>query len=135
MSAHSWWKWGRHGLDTSGYDTADDKVNKYTKLLDDLNEKISNYESERETLEANYDALNKVVGCYNEGTLGHWVNFYSDKVDQWKENKKTFYGKMEDEFAYAKKRRDRVSELKDDWIAKRRNAEDSLNEQLAELDD
>lgn len=40
---------------------------------------------------------------------------------------------MDDEFEYAKKRRDRVSELKDAWIEQRQKEEDSLNNQLANL--
>ena len=30
MGLYSWARWGCHGLDTSGYDNADDKVDKYT---------------------------------------------------------------------------------------------------------
>ncbi|MBQ6464538.1 MAG: hypothetical protein IJJ59_14520 [Pseudobutyrivibrio sp.] len=133
MSMGSWWTWGRHGLDTSGYDTAVNKVDKYTKLLDNLNSKISDYDVERENVEINYDELNKVIGCYNDGTSGYWVRFYEEKVELWKTNRNTFYGKMDDEFEYAKQRRDRVSELKEKWIEQRDSEERSLNDQLDAL--
>lgn len=93
MSLSSWWTWGRFGLDTSSYDVAVNKVDKYTTLLNNLNSKISDYNYERELVETNYDVLNKVIGCYNDGTLGYWVRFYDEKLHYGRKIETPFMGK------------------------------------------
>ena len=128
MSVYSWMKWGCHNLDTSAYDHADDMVEKYTELLEKLDKHIENYESYKEMVEGYYQNAYFTISNHNAGTYGHWLNFYTGKVHKWKEHKKTFYTKMNDEYELAKTRRDTVSGYKSSWETTRSDEAEKLDE-------
>ena len=128
-----YWEWKWNGLDTSAYEYADDKVDKYSKLLENINEKLDNYYYCQESVESYLDNISTTLNCYNTDTLGHWTSFYSNKCDAWKEYKDTLYKNIDDEYEYAKKRRDRVQEMKDFWTQRRSDEADSLDRKLERL--
>ena len=121
MSLYSWWRWGCHGLDTSGYDHADDMVDKYTKLLKNLDKHIANYESYKEIVDSNFKNASEILQSSNAGTNGHWLTFYNEKVSQWKSHKYAYYSRMNQEFDLAKTRRSKVATLKSNWESTRSN--------------
>ncbi|QFJ53728.1 hypothetical protein [Pseudobutyrivibrio xylanivorans] len=128
MSIYSYWRWGCHGLDTSGYDHADDMVDKFTKLLNNLDKHIANYESNKEIVDADFKNVSVTLQSNNAGTQGHWLHFYNGKVCQWKSHKYSFYSKMEQEFELAKSRRDYVANQKTSWETTKSNEATALDQ-------
>lgn len=128
MSLYSWWKWGCHGLDTSGYDHADDMVDKYTNLLKALNKQIEKYSDNKEIVDSYFQNATSTLQANNAGTYGHWLIFYNQKVEQWKDHKKNYYDCMNEEFDLAKTRRDTVATYKSNWETTRSNEAKSLDE-------
>ena len=128
MGWTSFWRWGQYGLDTSAYDHADDMVDKYTKLLKNLDKHIANYESYKETVDGYYQNAFFTISNNNAGTYGHWLSFYTGKVHKWKEHKGTFYTKMNNEYDLAKTRRETVSGYKTSWENTRSDEERKLDE-------
>lgn len=133
MGWYSYITWGIHGLDTSSYDNADAMVEKYKKLYDAVQKKINDYGKNQELAEASFDEAKGKMDCYDEGTTGHWVAFYSQKVAQWKENQNAFYTKIDAEYQLAKERQKSVADLIETWEKRRSDAAASLNNALEEM--
>ena len=127
MGLYSWARWGCHGLDTSGYDNADDKVDKYTKLLNALDKHIEEYAANKELVDSYFKNVNETLQSNNSGTQGHWLTFYNDKVRQWKSHKYSYYYRMTEEFEQAQDRRITVNNMKNNWENTRANEASNLD--------
>lgn len=128
MSLYSWWKWGCHGLDTSGYDHADDMVDKYTTLIKKLGKQIDSYASNKELVDSYFTNADDTIQANNANTYGHWITFYNQKVEQWGTHRASFYNRMTEEFELAKERKITVETYKSNWETTRSNEAKSLDE-------
>ncbi len=118
----SWWTWGCHGIDTSAYDEAVENIEKYTKLLEKMEKKMDQYNSDKAVVDSYFNNADSTLLANNGETEGHLKDFYVSKVDQWKSHRSVMYDKLNDEFSAALSKREVVRYYITQWENKRDEA-------------
>ena len=125
--------WYVYHLDTSAYDEAVSNVNKYRKLLQDVQNHINIANDQQTKIISCMFNTDNTMQAHNSGSQGHVIKFYNGKFEQWQDERKSYWHVMQEELLEAKNRIPVIQNKISSWESARDSAARTLDNTVARI--